>query len=128
MDKPGLQRWLDAYVVAWRTYEPDKIRALFTDDAIYRFRPLDERPLKGRDAIVANWLESPDAPDSWTAEYRALAVDGDIAIAEGETHYPGDPKAGRAERRYANLWVMRFAPDGRCRDFTEWFMEPRKSS
>lgn len=124
MNKPDLQKWLDAYVEAWRTYDPDKIRALFTEDATYRFNPFEKNPLSGREAIVANWRQSPDAPGSWTAEYRALAVDGDVAIAEGETRYAGDAKT--AERRYANLWVMRFAPDGRCREFTEWFMEPRR--
>lgn len=24
---------------------------------------------------------------------------------------------------YHNLWVLRFTDDGRCRSFTEWYME-----
>ena len=28
-----------------------------------------------------------------------------------------------AERTYSNLWVIRFAPDGRAREFTEWWMK-----
>jgi ketosteroid isomerase-like protein len=125
VERAALQRWLDDYVAAWRTYDPERIRALFSEDATYRYHPLDKEPIAGREAIVANWLESPDAAGSWTAEYRALAADGEIGIAHGWTRYVADAVSGRPERLYANLWVMRFGPDGRCREFTEWFMEPR---
>jgi hypothetical protein len=30
-----VQRWLDAYVDAWRTYDPAAIGALFAEDATY---------------------------------------------------------------------------------------------
>jgi hypothetical protein len=32
LDRNGFQRWLDDYVLAWRTYDPEAIRALFSDD------------------------------------------------------------------------------------------------
>ncbi len=127
IDRNGLQAWLDRYVLAWRANEVGPIRELFTEDATYRYHPLDEEPVRGVDAIVESWLEHPDDPDSWQAEYRALAVDGDTAIAEGWTRYNADDERGEPERLYANLWVMRFDDTGRCRDFTEWYMEPRKS-
>jgi ketosteroid isomerase-like protein len=129
MNTSELQRWLDAYVDAWRTYDPEKIAGLFTEDARYRFNPFQKEGIVGRHAIVANWLESRDPAGSWSAEYHALAVDGDIGIAEGRTRYRADrPTSKGTERVYANLWVMRFASDGRCRDFTEWFMEQTKKS
>lgn len=109
-----VQTWLDGYVVAWRSYDPAEIRALFTEDALYRYRPW-EVPLNGVEEIVASWLENPDQADSWQAWYRVEMVDGDRAVAIGETTYVDGTD-------YANLWVMRFAPDGRCADFTEWFM------
>jgi ketosteroid isomerase-like protein len=127
IDRDGLQRWLDGYVEAWRTYDEDKIRALFSDDASYRYHPLDKEPVRGRGAIVAAWLEDRDAPDSWEAEYHPVAIDGDLAIADGWTRYRIDPDRGEPEKYYANLWVMRFDDDGRCLEFTEWYMEPRKS-
>ena len=36
MDEAAFQRWLDAYVEAWRTYDPAGIGELFGEDAEYR--------------------------------------------------------------------------------------------
>ena len=126
IDREGLQRWLDRYVLAWRANDAEPIRALFAENATYRYHPLDEKPLRGVDAIVESWLDDPDQPDDWQAEYRALAVDRDIGIAEGWTRYR--ERDDSPEKLYANLFVIRFDDTGRCRDFTEWYMEPRKPS
>ena len=126
LDRESLQRWLDRYVEAWRSNDAEKIRPLFTEDATYRYHPLDE-PVRGVEAITAGWLDDPDQPENWQAEYRALAVDGDLGFAEGWTKYRAEPDRGEPEKHYANLFVIRFADDGRCREFTEWYMQPRKS-
>jgi hypothetical protein len=42
MDAPTLQRWLDEYVEAWRTYDSQKIGDLFSADAVYRFDPIEK--------------------------------------------------------------------------------------
>lgn len=120
MDHDELQAWLDAYVDAWRTYDPASIAALFAEDATYAYHPWDEgdRVLRGRDAIVANWLEERDAAGSWEAHYRPLLVAGDRAIATGTTRYAGG-------EIFWNLWVLRFGEDGRCTEFVEWFMVPQ---
>jgi ketosteroid isomerase-like protein len=107
-------RWLDAYVEAWRTYDPDAIGNLFSEDAEYRYHPWDE-PLRGRAAIVADWLANRDAPGSWEAGYRPWAVDGDRVVATGVSRYPGEA------RTYHNVFLCRFDADGRCREFTEVF-------
>ena len=114
MTAADVQRWLDAYVAAWRTYDRDAIAALFSADASYAYHPYDE-PLRGRDAIVANWLDEPDDPGSWEASYRPLMLDGDRAVATGESRY-ADGEV------FSNLWVLRFDDDGRCSEFVEWFM------
>jgi len=31
--------WLDDYVAAWRSYDPEAIGALFSEDAEYRYHP-----------------------------------------------------------------------------------------
>jgi ketosteroid isomerase-like protein len=116
MTRDDVQRWLDAYVEAWRTYDSTAIGELFTADATYAYHPHDE-PLRGRDAIVSSWLGDRDEPGTWTAHYAPLVIDGDRAIATGETHYT------EAGRTFSNLYVLRFAPDGRCAEFVEWFME-----
>ena len=114
-----LQAWLDAYVAAWRSYDRAAIGALFSEDASYAYYPYSE-PIRGRDAIVANWLDDRDAPGSWKAAYAPLMIAGERAIATGETTYADG-------RRFSNLFVMRFDDDGRCSDFVEWFIEqPRE--
>ena len=62
-------------------------------------------------------LEEPDAEGSWSAEYRAWAVDDDTAVALGVSRYHGDD-----EREYHNVFLCRFDDDGRCREFTELYL------
>ncbi len=122
MDRSSLGAWLDRYVEAWLSNDPEQIGALFTDDAEYRYHPFDQ-PVRGRDAIVASWLEEPDEPGTWRASYEPFAVDGDAAVAVGSSTYLAAD--GSVDRIYHNAYLMRFAADGRCRSFTEWFiLEP----
>ncbi len=123
MDHEGFQRWLDAYVDAWRTYDEGAIGALFSEDAHYRYHPWDQGDdvVAGRDAIVANWVADRDAPGSWTAEYRPWAIEGDRAVAVGVSRYYGDDRT-TVEREYHNVFLCRFDTEGRCREFTELFL------
>jgi len=123
MERNAVQEWLDRYVDAWRANEPEPIAALFTEDAVYRYRPYadEEQTISGREAIVAAWLEEPDAPDGWEASYEPYAVDGDRAVATGWSRYLAT--ADEPERVYYNCYLLRFAPDGRCAEFTEYYMQ-----
>jgi ketosteroid isomerase-like protein len=121
MDEAGFQRWLDAYVEAWRTYEVDAIGELFSQDVEYRYHPWDE-PVRGRAAIVEDWLEDRDEPDSWSAEYRPWLVAGNDAVAVGVSRYLGTDRES-VEREYHNVFLCRFDADGRCREFTELFLK-----
>lgn len=125
IDSDALQRWLIAYEHAWQTYDPDEIGALFTDDAEYRWHPWDEgdEVARGRVGIVAAWLSSRDTPGTYRGEYRPLVVHDDVAIAVGTSSYYRDDTRTALDREYHNLWVLRFADDGRCRSFTEWYMK-----
>jgi ketosteroid isomerase-like protein len=116
LTRDRVQAWLDAYVEAWRTYDPAAIADLFTEDATYLYHPYDPEPLRGRDAIVADWLDDRDEPGSWSATYKPLLIEADRAVATGETRYADG-------RTFSNLFTLRFAPDGRCAEFVEWFME-----
>jgi SnoaL-like domain len=122
VEKADLQRWLDDYIGAWKTYEENAIRALFSDDATYRWHPWDEgaEAVHGQDAIVAAWLSGRDVPGSWSAEYRPWAIDGDRAVAVGISRY--FTADGSVDREYHNVFLCRFDAEGRCRDFTEHFM------
>jgi len=125
MDRADFQRWLDRYVEAWRTNDPTAIGDLFSEDCSYRWNPWDE-PTVGRGRIVQAWTRDPDPPGSWEASYVVLAVDGDVGVAQGRTRY-GETHDGFAGRRFDNIFLCRFDEYGRCREFTEWFMEPRKA-
>jgi hypothetical protein len=124
------QRWLDAYTHAWTTYEPGEIGALFTDDAQYRWHPWDEGDdvARGRDQIVAAWLEHRDPAGTYRGVYRPLQVTDDLVIAMGTTSYYTDDTRATLERTYYNLWVLRFSEDGQCRSFTEWYMQAPRSA
>jgi ketosteroid isomerase-like protein len=131
--KQDVDGWLDAYIEAWKTYDRERIEALFAEDVSYRYHPSDE-PIEGRTAVVESWLGEGDHPDAserdepgtYEASYRAVAVDGDVAVATGTSSY-SDSAGGSATRVYDNCFVMRFDSEGRCREFTEWFMQ-RKSA
>ncbi len=131
MTRDDVQRWLDRYVHAWQTYDADEIRGLFSEDAEYRYHPWDE-PERGRETIVEDWLhpaggqQQRDEPGTWEGRYEAYAVDGDRAVAIGETTYYTDATRSEIHRRYANNWLLRFDADGRCTEFVEYYMLRKK--
>ncbi len=105
-DPDAVQRWLDGYSRAWESCDPAEISALFSEDAEYRLRPWDEG----------------DPPGTYEGRYRPLVVQGDSAITTGTSRYHTDASRTTLYREYHNLFVLRFAGDGRCRSFTEWFI------
>lgn len=122
MTEHDVLHWVDAYEVAWANNDPDHIRALFTEDATYRTAPF-RKPWTGQDEIVAKWLNRKDEAGTWDFDEKVIGIDGDLAFVQGETVYL-EPKSNT----YFNLWVIRLAADGRCSEFTEWFMSvPEKS-
>jgi ketosteroid isomerase-like protein len=129
MERADVSRWLDAYVEAWKSYDPERIAALFADDVEYRYHPYDE-PISGRDAVVESWLGEGDHEDAsardpdgtYDAAYAPVVVDGDVAVATGSSTYFERP-GGPVDKIYDNCFVMRFDDEGRCREFTEWFIQ-----
>jgi hypothetical protein len=135
MDQEAARSWLTRYVEAWKSYDPDDIAALFSEDVAYRYHPYDE-PVVGRDAVVASWLgeDGPDRPDgevagastrdapgTYDGEYAPIAIDGDTVVATGTSRYTEVP-GGPVVRTYDNCFVMRFDTGGRCHEFTEYFL------
>ena len=128
MDHAGAQTWLDRYVAAWLSYDADESRALFSEDIAYRYHPYDE-PIVGREPVVASWLGESDsddastreAPGTYWARYAPIAVDDDVVVATGTSRYSERPD-GPILRTYDNCFVMRFDNEGRCREFTEYYI------
>jgi hypothetical protein len=119
-DVEQLGGWLRRYIDAWRSNDPDRIRPLFSEDAVYRWHPW-EGGAEGVDAIVAAWLEEPDDPAAWEMSCEPLAVNGDLGIGRCRTRYFAT--ADEPERIYHNIFLARLAADGRCSDFTEYYMK-----
>jgi ketosteroid isomerase-like protein len=132
VDKAAVDRWLQAYVEAWRSYDREQIAALFAEDVNYRYHPYDD-PVEGRAAVIQAWLgegdhvgaSARDEPGTYDAGYRTVAVDGNVAVATGSSSYRAKP-GGPVEEVFDNCFVMRFDGDGRCAEFTEWFIERPK--
>ncbi len=120
MTHEAVATWLDAYVRAWETHDPQAIGELFAENATYANAPYDEL-VTGRAAIVESWLAQPDPKGSFEAHYRPLVVEGDLAVANGRSRYfLADGTTLRAE--YDNIFVLRFDEDGRCVEYREWYM------
>ena len=116
MDRDSVLQWVGRYEGAWRDGDVAAVRHLFTDDARYRRSPYEE-PRVGSAAIQAFWREDEGRTFSVSAE--PVAVEGRDAVVRLEVRYR-DPVA----QGYRDLWVLRFAPDGRVEAFEEWAYWP----
>jgi ketosteroid isomerase-like protein len=124
LDKDRVAEWLTAYQEAWRSYDPAAIAGLFSEDASYRYHPYDE-PVRGRAAIVESWLEDPDKQGTYESAYQPLLVAGGSAVVTGASTYRADDGSG--DTIYDNCFVLRFDDEGRCTEFTEWYMRRPES-
>ena len=114
-DTPGpttasITRWVEDYVMAWKSNARADIEALFTDDAEYHESPFDTQWI-GRDAIVEGWRSRWEwQSGGWTFEWSITAIDGRDVVITGIGRYAelGD---------FDNLWTVTFDGSGRCSRF-----------
>jgi len=105
---------MKGYLKAWESNDPQDIGTLFTDDATYYTAPHRD-PWRGRDEILEGWLDRKDESGDWSFRYEITAECDELAFVRGWTEY-------RTDSDYSNLWVIRLESDGRCSEFTEWWM------
>lgn len=120
VDRKGVREWVADYERAWREGDVSGVTRLFTDDATYRVSPYAE-PKVGHAEIQAFWLD--DEGRTFTVTAEPIAVEGRDAVVRLEVRY-GDP----VTQEYRDLWVLRFAADGRVEEFEEWASWPGKPS
>jgi ketosteroid isomerase-like protein len=131
VDRSDVERWLQGYLRAWKSDDPKEIAALFTEDAIYSPYPWprEDRYWRGRDLIVSKWIGHGDSKIGWRFEHEIVAVEADTAVVAGWTEYDRGEGLAPWEEAYANIWIVRLADDGRCREFVEYWVErPRQPS
>jgi ketosteroid isomerase-like protein len=119
IDRTSVDGWARAYEQAWRSEGTEQVGELFVDDATYRMGPFEE-PHRGIDAIRALWDAERTGPDEeFVFDFEVVAVDPPCAVVYAEVHY-GEPRP----EHFRDLWVLAFAPDGRCERFEEWPFRP----
>ncbi len=111
-----LDEWMDRYTSAWYSNDADEIAELFSTEAVYDPQ-VEGGPWHGRDQIIHRWLEIDDTPGNWEFEWQPIVETDDMAVVKGHTRYTSPPAS------YRNLFVIRFDSDGRCVDFTEWWID-----
>jgi len=117
MDRTAVMTWIAEYERAWRDMDTAGLDRLFTPGARYLRSPYDAEPLVGLEAIREFWVDA--TPFTMSAE--PVAVDGADAVVRVEVQYGGD-----APQEYRDLFVLRFAEDGRVEHFEEWPYWPDK--
>jgi len=115
VNRDRVAHWVAAYEDAWRTPGTAALDRIFTPDAVYSQGPYAE-PRRGRAAIGRMWEAERKGPDEvFDITSEIVAVDGDTAVVRVRVRY-GDPVV----HEFLDLWVTRFAADGRCVAFEEW--------
>ncbi|WP_431976322.1 nuclear transport factor 2 family protein [Micromonospora haikouensis] len=123
MDRKHVTGWIAAYERAWRTPGTVALSAIFTEQASYLQGPY-QKAVVGLPAIARMWEAEREGPDEvFHMTSEVVAVEGDTAVARVEVRY-GDP----ADQEFRDLWIMRFAEDGRCDSFEEWPFWPTQPS
>jgi ketosteroid isomerase-like protein len=117
MERELVDAWVRGYLKAWESNDGEDIGALFSDEARYYTAPW-RPPWEGRAGIVTGWLDRKDEAGQWEFTYETIAVADDLAVVRGRTIYRDE-----GNKAYANLWLIRLTEDGRCSEFTEWWME-----
>lgn len=121
MDRRAVERWVERYELCWRTPEIDQLADLFFPGAIYVPSPW-ARSLDGLEEIAEFWeSEREGADEEFTMSSDVVAVDGDTAVVRVFVEY-----AASGAGRWRDLWVLRFARDGRCSSFEEWPFAPNQ--
>lgn len=111
-----LTSWMDGYVKAWESNDPNAIADLFSEDAVYDPQTADGE-WHGVEEIIERWTEIGDTPGNWDFQWITLVETDDLAIVVGNTEYTEPPMS------YRNLFVIRFDEFGLCEDFTEWYIQ-----
>ena len=119
MDRTTGKQWVALYERLWRTPGTELLAELFVPDASYLASPWAQ-PLQGLEAIGRFWqAERVSTDEVFTMSSDVVAVDETTAVVRVAVEY-----GAARDRPWRDLWVVRFAADGRCSRFEEWPFSP----
>ena len=103
--------WVDRYLAAWETNDPEDIAGLFTEDGEYHEGPY-ETDWIGRDEIVAGWRSRWDwQQGGWSFDWQIVSIGSATAVITGVGRYT---KLGN----FDNHWTVTFRTPEECTNFT----------
>ena len=118
MDHGDVEHWVRDYERVWRSPGTGSSAGCSPSDASYLMSPWEE-PVLGIAAIGELWEAERVGPDEeFTMTSEVVAVDGAVAVVRAEVEYAA------TGNRWRDLWILRFATDGRCEHFEEWPFAP----
>ena len=116
MTREQLDAWLSAYGAAWEARDGERAAALFAEDGVYCWGPL-EPPLHGRDAIRERWTEATRDQREVAFRHELLGVDGERGFSRWWSSF----NEGESRFELDGVFVLDFGEDGLCTQLQEWW-------
>ena len=117
--------WLEAYGIAWQTFDGDAWVGLFTEDAEYHEDPFGT-PLVGHNALRAYLLEAAASETDVEFTVERHWASGDTLLAAWHAGFVRKP--GGQHARLAGFLTAEIASDGRASRFREWTVRAPETS
>jgi ketosteroid isomerase-like protein len=122
LEREHVRRIVETYITAWEQQDPDLIVTIFTENATYHERVLEE-PIRARAGIRRYWQQKVVRGQA-RIECRVLSLylDGETAIVEWEVHF--DDKEAGARKRMREVAILEFS-DGLIQSLREYWASER---
>ena len=114
--------WLDLYGKAWMNLDPSLIDDLFSKDATYQEKPLEE-PMKGIEAIQKYWNIVADTQKDVKFEYEILESNNSKGIAHWKSSFVR-PKQNTLVL-LDGILVAHLDSENKCTCFQEWWQSKK---
>lgn len=116
--KATLMAALDVYKTAWEQQNPELILTIFTNDAVYHERVLQE-PIRGHEGIAAYWQEKVvEGQGRISFTLLNTKIDGSTGIAEWEVFF--DDVVQRKRKHMKEIAILEFV-EGKIASLREYW-------
>ena len=118
LSRAALIAALDVYKAAWEQQDSELILTIFTQEAVYHERVLQE-PIRGREGIAAYWQEKVvQGQDRISFTLLNTYIDGSAGIAEWEVSF--DDCVQRKRKHMKEIAILEFF-DGKIASLREYW-------